>query len=80
MSLVTVIVTVIVSPIFIVALGTLTLLIFGALVSTRTLVVVGAVKVRPASLPAASLIVPLFKARGEAEAIPSLSVSPACTV
>ena len=48
--------------------------------STRTLVVVGAVNVSPESFPAASLIVPLFKARGEAEAIPSLSVSPACTV
>ena len=52
----------------------------GAVVSTNTLVVVGAVNVSPASLPAASWIVPLLRLIGDAEAIPSLSVSPACTV
>ena len=54
--------------------------VLGAVVSTSAFVVVGAVKVSPASLPAASLIVPLFRTSGEAESIPSLSVSPACTV
>ena len=52
----------------------------GTVVSTNTLVVVGVVNVNSASFPAASLIVPLLSVTGDAEAIPSLSVSPDCTV
>ena len=52
----------------------------GAVVSTNTAIVLGGVKVRPASRANPSLIVPPFRTIGEAEAIPSVSVSPACTV
>ena len=53
----------------------------GAVVSTSTLVVVGGVNVRPAAVEVDALtMVPLFKTRGEDDAIPLLSVSPAWTV
>ena len=52
----------------------------GAVVSTSTALVLGGVKLRPAAFPAVSLIVPPFKPIGEADAIPSVSVSPASTV
>ena len=52
----------------------------GAVVSTRTPVVLGGVKVGVALLPTASLIVPPFKIIGDDEAMPSVSVSPACAV
>ena len=43
-------------------------------------VVTGGVKVSAALLPAASWMVPPFNTIGEAEAIPSESLSPPCTV
>src|SRR5438874_1993285 len=52
----------------------------GAVVSTRTALVSGAVKPRLALLPTASLIVPPFSTIGDVVAIPSLSASPARTV
>jgi hypothetical protein len=55
------------------------MLMVGAVVSTKTVVVVGGVKVSVASvLP--FLMVPPLSTSGEAEAMPSVSVSPACTV
>src|SRR6266704_1937030 len=52
----------------------------GAVVSIRTALVFGAVKLRPALLPNASLIVPPFKLIVDATAIPSASVSPLTVV
>src|SRR5204862_2187394 len=52
----------------------------GAAVSIRTALVSGAVKLRLALLPTASLIVPPFNTIGEVAVIPSVSVSPAWTV
>src|SRR5436190_1747508 len=48
----------------------------GALVSTRTALVFRAGRLRLASLPEASLIVPPFKLIDDATAMPSASVSP----
>src|SRR5437870_1998838 len=48
----------------------------GAVVSTRTALVSGAVKPRLALLPNASLIVPPFKLIAGATAMPSASLSP----
>src|SRR5947207_14818065 len=48
----------------------------GAVVSTRIALVSGAVKLRLALLPTASLLVPPFKLIAGATAIPSASVSP----
>src|SRR6266516_2328229 len=52
----------------------------GAAASIRTALVFGAVKLRLASLPTASLIVPPFKLIGDATAMPSASLSPLTTV
>src|SRR5437667_10088227 len=53
----------------------------GATPSTSTPVVVGGVKVSAALNPSASLIVlPPLKTIGDAETIPFVSLSPACTV
>src|SRR5947199_369783 len=48
----------------------------GAVLSTRTALVFGAVKPRVALLPNVSLIVPPFNAIGDATAMPSASFSP----
>src|SRR5437867_2858170 len=48
----------------------------GAEASIRTALVSGAVKLRLASLPNESLIVPPFKPIGDATAMPSASLSP----
>ena len=48
--------------------------------STRTAVVLGGVKLSSAVLVAASFIVPPFRSIGEADAMPSLSLSPLRTV
>ncbi|MPN60074.1 hypothetical protein SDC9_207797 [bioreactor metagenome] len=52
----------------------------GEVVSTKTAVVIGAVYVRAASLPAASLITPPFEVIKAAHTIPSASPSPNETV
>src|SRR5437773_8978416 len=52
----------------------------GAVVSTRTALVSGAVKLRMALLLTASLIVPPFKLIDDATAMPSGSVSPLTVV
>src|SRR5437762_13808921 len=52
----------------------------GAVVSIRTALVSGAVKLRLALLPNASLIVPPFKLIADATAMPSASVSPGTVV
>src|SRR5437867_3621531 len=52
----------------------------GAVVSTSTAVVFGTVNVSVASLPAVSLMVPPFKAIGEADVMPSPSLLALCTV
>src|SRR5436190_1687879 len=52
----------------------------GAVVSIRTALVSGAVKLRLALLPNASLIVPPFKLIADATAMPSASVSPLTVV
>ena len=52
----------------------------GPVVSTRTPVVFGGVKLKEAFKPALSLIVPPFKTIGDADVMPSVSVSPAWTV
>ena len=60
--------------------GPVTLEIAGAIPSTSTPVVSGGVKVSTAALPAASLIVPAFKLSDDANAMPSLSLSPLAIV
>ena len=57
--------------------GAVTAAVAGTVVSTSTDVVLGAVKVSPALLPAASFIVAPFRTRGDAEAMPFASASPA---
>src|SRR5207247_7797679 len=62
------------------ALGEYVRAAVGGVVSTSTALVLGAVKVSAASLPAASFIVPPFKAIGEIAAMPSASLSPDWTI
>src|SRR5436309_10489970 len=52
----------------------------GAVLSTRTALVSGAVKVRLALLPNASVMVAPFKLIGDVTAMPSVSFSPLATV
>ena len=60
--------------------GPVTLRMEGAVLSTRTEVVVGAVKAVAASLPATSRIVPPSSVIEEETLMPSESLSPLCTV